>query len=422
MLTAGARAQIRVPDRGAVYHGKGLRAKVGKRYAIRAGKILTITHGVINGGVILVKDGTIEAVGPADQVAVPEAGYEVIDARREWVMPGFIDLHSHVFAATPFGWGDDVNDIFHQVNPELRTLDTLNPENELVLNARAAGVSAAVFIPGSGTNMSGWGVVVKTAGRTPEEMVVRFPGVIKAAQAGNPERVADLGHTRRGMSWLIRNALERGKAYHARWTAYEKGDSKKKPRRRPDLEYFRSVYSGRVPALIHTQVMQVYQGTMRIFHDQVGVPGFIPSHASLDAFINAPEAAARNMRTDVGPRNFYLDPNTGRCLGLAALWWQGGLRKLTVNTDAPIIPEHELWLQGSIAARFGLDEKTAIEALTIRNAEAIGLADRLGSVEPGKDADLQIRTGSPLEVSAYVRMLLVDGVVVYDVKRDKRRF
>lgn len=422
LLAGVAAAQIRVPDGpGAVYEGQGIRAKIGQRFAIHAGKILTITRGVIDNGTILVKDGKIEAVGPSATIEVPD-GYKVIDARGDWVMPGFIDLHTHVYGATAAGWGNDLNDTVNQLNPGMRSVDVVTPNNSLALTARAAGITTAVFIPGSGNNMGGWGTVVKTAGDTPEEMVLRFPGVIKVAQAGNPERRSDLGRTRMGMTWLIRDVLERGKAYHQAWCDYEAGKSSKAPARDSELDYFRSLFAGNSQALIHTQVMQVFQGTMRVFHDQVHVPGFYCSHCSMDAFKNAAEAASRGIRVDAGPRNFFLDPNTGRYLGLAALWSAGGVKNLTVNTDAPVIPEHELWLQATVASRLGLDEETAIRALTIHSAQALGLEHRLGSVEPGKDADLQIRTGSPLDVSAWVKVVLIDGVIVYDHEKEKRRF
>ena len=414
--------QIRRPATGPWAHlGKGLVEKKGKRYAIKAGKILTITRGVINGGVILVKDGKIEDVGPRDRMKIPE-GYETIDASKHWVMPGYIDCHCHTLGATVYGWGNDLNDTVHQLNPGLSALDTLHPENDLILNARAAGVTAVVFIPGSGSNQGGWGVVAKNAGKTTEEMVMRYPGVLKVAQAGNPERRGDLGRTRMGMNWLIRDLLLRGKKYHEAWKAYEEGRSSEKPEVRHDLENFRGLYEGLYPALIHTQVAQVWQSTMRTFHDEVKVPGFYTSHASMDAFVNAPEAALRKINVDVGPRGYYLDPNTGRYLGLASLWWEGGVRNLTINTDAPIIPQNELWFQATMASRLGLDEEEAIKAQTIRAARSMGLEHRMGSIEKGKDADLQIRTGSPLDVTAYVWKLMIDGVVVYDIDKEKRRF
>ena len=142
----------------------------------------------------------------------------------------------------------------------------------------------------------------------------------------------------------------------------------------------------------------------------------------MDAFVNAPEAAVRKINVDVGPRAYYLDPNTGRYLGLASLWWEGGARNITINTDAPIIPQSELWYQATVASRLGLDEEEAVKALTIKAARSMGLEHRMGSIEKGKDADLQIRTGAPLDVTAYVWKLLIDGVVVYDIDKDKRRF
>lgn len=420
-------AQMKVSSSGLKpYFGPGPKARFGKRYAIRAGKILTMAISkddafgpVINQGVILVKDGKIEKVGREADISIPE-GYEVVDATDCWAMPGFVDLHCHNQAATPLGWGSDLNDTVHQVNPGLRAVDTINPGNELVKNALAAGTTAALFIPGSGSNMGGWGAAVKTAGNSPEEIVIRFPGGLKVAQAGNPERNSDLGRTRMGMNFLIRNTLERGKAYHQAWKDYESGKTKAKPAYRADLENFRGLFEGLYPVIIHTQASQVFQSTMRIFHDQVKVPRFFQSHASFDSFENAPEIVKRGIYTDAGPRGFYLDPNTGRYLGLGMLWHEGGVENLTLNTDCPVIPQMEHWLCGTMAARYGLDERVAIRALTIKAAEALHLEDRIGSLEPGKDADIQIRTGSPLDVSAYVKKVFVYGLIAYDAEVERR--
>ncbi len=428
LVGAVADAQIEVnPSSLKPYFGTGPAERFGKRWAIRVKKILTMEPTakdpfgrVIDNGVILVKDGKIEALGPVASIAIPD-GYTLVDKRDSWAMPGFVDLHCHNQAATASGWGSDLNDTVHQVNPGLRSVDTINPNNTLVRNALAAGVTAALFIPGSGSNMGGWGAVVKTYGDSPEEIVVRYPGALKVAQAGNPERFGDIGRSRMGMNYLIRETLLRGKAYHEAWTAFENGKTKQRPEYRADLENFRGLFAGLYPVIIHTQVAQVIQSTMRIFHDEVQVPRFFCSHASFDAFQNAPEFAKRGIHTDAGPRGFYLDPNTGRYLGLGALWWEGGVRNLTLNTDCPVIPQTDHWLCGTMATRLGLDERAAVAALTINNARALNLADRIGSLAVGKDADIQIRTGPPLDVTAWVEQVFVYGVIAYDA-REGRRF
>ena len=116
------------------------------------------------------RNGLIEAVGPAAQVAVP-AGYELVDCGDAVIVPGIVEMHCHI-ASESF----DLNDTVHPTNPEFRTLDLISMEHDQLRAARAGGISTALYIPGSGSNMGGFGTLTKTWGRTPEEALVRFPG------------------------------------------------------------------------------------------------------------------------------------------------------------------------------------------------------------------------------------------------------
>src|SRR5688500_16964668 len=125
---------------------------------------------VIDHAVIIIRGAKIEALGPAADVPIPE-GARVIDARDKWVVPGLIDAHDHVAGSL-----SDLNDGVYLTNPGLRTVDTLSPENEDLKNALAGGVTTVLLIPGSGNNMSGFGTVTRTAGKTQKDMIVRSPG------------------------------------------------------------------------------------------------------------------------------------------------------------------------------------------------------------------------------------------------------
>ena len=157
-------------------------------YAFFAHKILPITSAPIFDGVVITKDGKIEAIGKASEVAVP-AGYERVDCGDSTIIPGIVELHCHI-ASPSF----DLNDTVHPTNPEFRTLDLISMEHDQIKVARAGGVSTVLYIPGSGSNMGGFGTLTKTWGKSPDEALVRFPGSLKIAQAGNPERGSgDLG-------------------------------------------------------------------------------------------------------------------------------------------------------------------------------------------------------------------------------------
>ena len=153
-----------------------------KGVAVYVGKIFTCgDDDVIADGTILIKDGKIEAIGTRKEIKVPE-DYEVVDHSDQFAMPGLVEAHSHV------GGSGDLNEMVYQTNPELRNWDQIIPHNDQLKVAIAGGVTTICYIPGSGTNMGGFGVLMKAGPGKAEDVIIRAPGVLKIAQAGNPER------------------------------------------------------------------------------------------------------------------------------------------------------------------------------------------------------------------------------------------
>lgn len=385
-------------------------------YAITGGKVFPISRPPIEDGVVLVKGRTIEAVGRRDDVSVP-AGYRVVDASGGWVVPGFVELHNHTGAS-------DLHDIVYQVNPELRVLDNIEVDTPATRMAVAGGVTTVLSIPGSGTNMGGFGVIVKTHGRSPEDVLVRFPGALKIAQAGNPERgQGDLGAGRAGMNWLIRNVLVEGRAYHEAWNRFESGAVKTPPAKNIRYEYLRGLFRGEYPVAVHTQIMQVVQSTMRILHDELGLKVVI-DHGCFDAYVIAGELAKRGIPAACGPRAFFYDRDQGRFIGTTFGFFRMGVDEdsITVNTDAPVVPEEELIFQGTMAVRLGIPEHVMLRGLTLNAAKMLLIDKRVGSLDPGKDADIGVWTGDPLDPRNRTRVVFVNGEIAYDAARDGIRF
>ncbi|MFQ6130430.1 MAG: amidohydrolase family protein [Armatimonadota bacterium] len=383
------------------------------RFAIRAGKIVTITKGTINHGIVLIRDGKIEAVGPADQVSIP-AGYEAVDAWGKWVMPGMIDIHSHA------GVQGGLNDMVCQLNPGMRIGDGVDPESDYVEAALAAGVTTLQVVPGSGTNHSGFGVTYKTAGATKKERLVRRVGVMKITQAYNPERRAgDIGTTRMGMTWLLREHLERARGYDAAWTAYERGDRGQAPERDIALEFARPVFRGELPVLIHTYETWGVLTTMVMFHDEFSLKG-IATHAAYDGHRMAQEAAKRAFPINIGPRvvDFY-GHGDARFRGMVPTYREGGATEMSVNTDSFGFGQALLAVKAAMAARFGLDDEEALRLVTINPARAMLLDHRIGSIEVGKDADLVIKQTSLLDPTTPVEMVFVNGKIAYDARAEE---
>jgi imidazolonepropionase-like amidohydrolase len=385
------------------------------KLAIHVARAITSAGPTIENATILVADGKIQAIGPREKIAVP-AGYQVLDHGNRWAMPGLVDAHSHV------GGTNDINEMVYQTNPELRILDVIRPNNEQLKDAVAGGVTTITFIPGSGTNMGGWGALMKTGPGKLEDVLIRFPGVLKIAQAGNPERrTGEVGSGRMGMNHVIREQLREGMGYVKDWDNYEAGRRKEPPAVNLRLEYFKPLFRRQIPVVVHTQGYQVIMSTLRILHDEMNLRVVI-DHGCFDSNLLSEEINKRGIPVMAGPRGFRYDPASGQVKGQVAGFADRGVKALGVNTDAPVIPQEELAFQATMAVRLGWNDEAAYRGLTIEPAKALMVDKRVGSLEVGKDADIVISTGSILDPRHYVVQVLIDGKSAYDVKKDKRRF
>lgn len=394
-------------------------------YAFRCAKIIPVEGDPIDGGaVILTKDGKITGIGKASETAIPE-GYEVVDLGDTWCAPGLVELHCHIA-----GRGFDLNDTLHQTNPEMRTLDLITMDHENLRNALAGGVTTVLLIPGSGSNMGGFGTITKTAGRSPEEALVRFPGCLKIAQAGNPERYSgDLGMTTMGMNHGLRLTLERGRKYYQAWEDFDAGTGPK-PKFDPGLEYLRGLFRHEYPVCVHTQLYQVALATLRELRDEFGLWTVIV-HGTFEAYRLSEEAHKRGVPVCNGPRQFFFDRGTSQFVGLANAWFDGGSHNpqravrglgidgVGVNTDSPVIAQEQLQLQSALSVRLGLPWEVGMRAVTINPAHFAGIDDRVGSLVVGKDADLVFWHGDPLDPRSAVESTVVNGSIAY--RRDAAR-
>jgi imidazolonepropionase-like amidohydrolase len=333
-----------------------------------------------------------------------------------WLVPGLIEAHNHIAG----GLGD-LNDMVYQANPGLDTRATIDPDNNLVQRARTGGVTSMMLIPGSGTNISGFGTIAKSGGRTPDEAIVRSPGSLKIAQTGNPEWYFG-GNWTRFMNWNTRHTLEKAEAYHMAWTAFEAGKGPE-PEFSPFFDGFRGLFRGDYPATVHTQQYQVLMSTLRLLSGRFDI-WTVLDHCTFDAWKLGPIVAAdKNTWAMNGPRQFHPDFTDRRMIGNCSGWWKNGLRQLGVNTDAPVIPQQQLSYQGAMACWYGWLPYPALQGVTKKPAQALGLYDRTGSIEPGKDADFALWTGDPLDPRSACLMTVVNGQIEYDAsKEEPRRF
>ncbi len=402
-------------------------AGVEEGLALRARKALLCSsegQQVLDDALILVRDGRIEAVGAAPDLEIP-AGYVLRDLGERWIMPGLIDLHCHVAGPNLFQT-NDINDMVYLTNPGLRVSPAVIPDNGALRRAVAGGVTSVLYIPGSGTNMGGQGVLLKTALPTYDEMRIREPGSLKLAQAGNPERFL-IGVGRSFMNWNTRDTFRRGEGYAKRWEAHERGESPA-PEKDLQFEIFRALRKNEAQVSTHTQIYQVVMTTVTMVAGEFGLPVFI-DHGTFDGWRAAPLAEAAKVPAILGPRaisRHRLGPvdTDGQIQGVAAKYQEHGHTRIGFNTDSPVIPQEELSLQSAMGVRYGLRTTNLehVRGLTIVPAQAAGIDHRVGSLEVGKDADMLVISGDPADPRTAIDAVWIEGRRVYDAQRDRRRW
>lgn len=371
---------------------------------------------VYDPGVVIFRGKTIVAAGPAKSTVVPE-GATVVDAAGNWVVPGIIDLHNHTGAG---GSGNDLHEYTHLTNPDLRMTDAVKPECDDMIDALVGGVTTILTIPGSGNNMSGFGVLMKTGGLPRSEAFVSDPGALKVAQAGNPESYM-VGVGRSFMNWSTRDQLTRGKEYTKLMSGMSPEERRKSPKFNPQLEDMIYLFEHTRPVAVHTQQHQVQASTVRILNKDLGLHAFI-DHGEFNGYLNAPEIIKYGVYSVIGPRGFYKNPATGRVSGLMAEYWERGIRDIGTNTDSPVVPQQELTYQAAMGVRLGFpDTQKALRGVTIFAARVAKVEQRLGSLEAGKDADVCIWTGDPIDPRSRVLKAYVNGKLRYNEKRDGMR-
>ncbi|MBV9821294.1 MAG: amidohydrolase [Actinobacteria bacterium] len=378
--------------------------------AIVGGYVVPIEGEPIPGGTVLVTDGVIAAVGAQVEVG-PDV--EVIDATGKWVLPGFVDAHAHVGVwEEGEGWaGADVNEMTDPNGARLRALDAINPADQGFKDALAGGVTCCVIKPGSGNPIGGQTVAVKTWGRMVDEMVVKSPASVKSALGENPKRVygdkGKLPSTRLGVTAVIRDALMKAQDYVARRDAA--GDEPFE--RDPSSEVLARVLSGELPWCQHTHRADDIATAIRLA-DEFGYR-LVINHAT-EAYLLADVLAERDIPCIVGPL-FHTRSKVevrNRSLATAGKLANAGVL-VALTTDHPVVAIDFLVHQASFAVREGMSREDALRSITLNPAAILGFADRVGSLAPGKDGDVVVWSGDPLDVLQRAERVFVSGHQVY---------
>jgi imidazolonepropionase-like amidohydrolase len=426
-----------------------------EQVAIKGGRILTMTQPPIEGGVILIREGRIQAVGK--DLAIP-SDYKVIDATGKVIMPGFIEVHSSRGM-------DQANEVNNNV-PFLSVIDAIDPGQEYFEDCRRNGVTTVAIAPGDNTMIGGQAAVIKTAGAFVDQMIVKRQAGVKISLRPSPgrSRMSHLTSLRREFEAAkdaLQEEYDKAKVAGAAARTDDSNDGNKNdndavdpdddPQQQqppagdtpggPDATVDAGVrraalvhlLKGEMPALIYCELAMDVPQAIKLTKEYNLKTILVLGHNCYKA---AKQVAASKLPVVLDPTLVFweTDPRTGedQRIVLPKVYREAGV-PLTFQVTgigggnlfrAPDLPSilgnNFLWYQAATAAKYGTPVSEALEAITLRPAKVLGVDKLAGSIEAGKDADLVILTGDPLKVSTWVQTTLVRGKVVYERDQDRK--
>ena len=383
-----------------------------QQLAVKGETVYTMDGDPITNGVVLVEDGTITEVGPASRVTIP-SGYEVHEAKV--VTPGLIDAHSVVGLAGIYNVDADQDQLetSSPIQPELRAIDAYNPREKLVQFIREMGVTTLHTGHGPGALISGQTMIVKTVGETVDEALV--DSVAMLAMTLGPAVSSNFkkpGTRAKGVA-MLREQLIKAREYRKKMS---NEDPAKHPPRDLAMEMLAKVLDGEVPALITAQKSTEIATALRLQREF----GFnLVLDGGAEAYLVLDELKASSVSVLIHPtmvRNYGGTKNA--TMETAAKLQEMGIPFAFQSGFEGYVPKTRIVIfEAAIAASSGLNRLDALRSVTIESAEILGIADRVGSLTMGKDADIVLFDGDPLEYTTHVQKVIINGNVVSKVSR-----
>ncbi|MBS3782077.1 MAG: amidohydrolase [Candidatus Thermoplasmatota archaeon] len=368
--------------------------------ALVDGDINTITNGTFKGS-ILIEDDKIAEIGK--EIDVPDEA-KIIDVKGKTIIPGLIEAHCHTgIHEEGEGWqGNDTNEMYDPITPHLRALDGINPDDIGLKEAVKAGITTVNVTPGSANPIGGQSVALKTAGSNiVDDLVLKEPTGMKMAFGENPKRVYreqdKLPSTRMTTAGLLRKTLSESENYD--------GDDEEKENFK--LQALKPVLEKELKARIHAHRADDMISAIRIAEEFDF--DMVLEHATEGHKI-AEFLAKREVPAVVGPclSSKSKRENAARTFETPGVLSDKGV-KVALMTDSPVIPTKYLNLMAAYSVKEGMDEEEALKAITIYAAEICGIDHRVGSLEKGKDADIVVLDGDPLEIKSRVEKVFIEG-------------
>lgn len=367
---------------------------------------------VIPRGFVAFEGEKLTAVGPMEALPAGAEG-PVLDAEGGHILPGFIDAHCHLgLFGDALGFeADDGNESTDPCTPQLRAVDGVNPLDRGFREAREGGVTTVLTGPGSANPIAGQFLALKTDGRWVDEMVLKAPAAMKFALGENPKSVyndrKETPVTRMATAALIREHLAKAQEYQDKQAKADGDPDQDMPDYDAKLEALVPVVAGELPAHFHAHRADDIATAVRIakeFH-----LNYVLVHAT-EGYLVADILAREGVRVIVGPMiSDRSKPELARLrVTNAARLAQAGV-PVAICTDHSELPIQYLPLSAALAAREGMDPEAALAAITLTAAVTGGVAHRVGSLTPGKDADLVLCSGHPLDLNTRIQAVFIDG-------------
>ncbi len=382
---------------------------------LKNGNLHTMTQDAFTGD-ILIENGKIVAIG----ASLSADGAEVIDLGGQFVLPGLIDAHCHI-GMWEDGMGEegaDGNEMTDPITPELRAVDGLNPFDPCFKEAREAGVTTVVTGPGSANVIGGQFAALKTYGRSIEEMTLRDPIAMKAATGENPKgvyaekKVAPT--TRMAIASLFRSTMTDA-------VEYQKGMAKEedKPDRDIAMDSLLPVINRQLTVKIHAHRADDILTGLRLakeFNLKVTIDHCTEGYMITDVLKD--RLTEQGAGIIIGPLLSERSKIELKNLSFEAprILEEAGI-PFAMMTDHPVIPIQFLPVQAGLAVREGLSEETALRSITRYAAEIVGIADRVGTLEVGKDADIAVYDGHPFDYRTHCVLTLINGKPVFQSRK-----
>ena len=387
-------------------------------FAIKGGYIYSMSGQPLERGIILIKNGRIEAIG--EKIAIPK-GYKIIDASGYVIMPGLVCPRSYIGISSNWRQQSSIDEISNPVTPELEVKSAIEPQAPHFNFFRQVGITASLVTPGNRNVIGGQGVVIKTSGKVIDKMIVKDRAVMVFGLGAQAKRDDIFPRTRMGVASLLRETLQKAKDYlEEKGRNQESSDGEKKSRDF-SLEALIPVLKQEMPVIVHCERLDDIWTALKIadeFNIKIILDGATAAYRLVDEIKkrDIPVIIEDFLRGIGNIEDKDFIPEAPAILSNAGIKVAFRAKEGTWYAPGVSWGGGDLLELAALATKYGMKEEAALKAITIEAAKIIGVDDRLGSLEPDKDADILILRGHPFKVRSIPEAVFINGHLVFKKK------